>query len=83
MKNPCLPEALADPKIGCGLASRGLKPGATEPPYTGGTLAEFSRDSPSAGALANFWPVTLVKGGATISDFSRALFPILSVARRA
>ena len=62
-------------KLGAAFTSGGLKPGATEPPYTGGTLADFSRASPTAGALANFRPVTLVFRGATIAEFLLALFP--------
>ena len=49
-------------------------PGATEPPYTGGTLADFSRASPTAGALVNFRRVTIVYIGATIAKFLLALF---------
>jgi len=66
-------------KLGAAFTSGGLKPGATEPPYTGGTLAEFSRASPTAGALANFQPVTLVSRGATIAEFLLALFPPFGV----
>ena len=46
MRNPCLLEAVADPKIGCGLASRGLKPGATEPPIQGGPRPNFRETPP-------------------------------------
>jgi len=50
---------LADPKIGCGLRLLRTKIQVLLcPPIQGGALADFWRDSPTAGALANFRPVT-------------------------